>query len=598
MSDVIRLLPDSIANQIAAGEVIQRPASVVKELIENAIDAGADDIQVIIRDAGKTLIQVVDNGMGMSAPDARMSFERHATSKISTADDLFAIHSMGFRGEALSSIAAIAHVEMRTRREEHTVGTDLYIEGSEVKRQEPCQTPVGTYIAVKNLFYNVPARRKFLKSDTVEYRHILDECVRLALAHPELAFSLHHNDREVFRLPKSNQRQRVVGVLGKRCNEYLVPVSEETSYVGISGFAGKPDYAKKSRGDQFLFVNRRFIKSPYLYHAIRSAFEDMIAPEAHPFYVLFLTIDPERIDINVHPTKQQIKFEDERLIYNYLRVAVRHALGKYSVTPTLDFEQETAFGSSGSRKPAGQAGTSGRDTPQKQDWERLFEGMHDAHGESQADTVTLQSKVFHGTPDSPEDREPASVPYQLHKSLLVTQIKSGLLVVDQQTAHERILYERCMASLTTGKRHTQKALFPVTLELNSADSAILKEILEEINALGFDIQEFGGDTFVVHGSPAEVGEVNEEEVVRAMLTQYKEDLELSLGINERISRAVSLSTARKRGKFIPPEERQLLIDMLFACENPYTGPTGRKCFLILELDELFRRLNRDSAAGT
>ncbi|MFT6320836.1 MAG: DNA mismatch repair protein MutL, partial [Granulosicoccus sp.] len=340
MADVIQLLPDSIANQIAAGEVIQRPASVVKELMENSIDAGSTQIKLIIKDAGKTLIQVIDNGCGMSETDARMSFERHATSKIREAKDLFAIKTMGFRGEAMASIAAIAQVEMKTRKHNEDVGVRLMMEGSEIKSQEPCQCNAGTSISIKNLFYNVPARRNFLKTTTVEMRHIIDEFQRVALANPDIFFSLHHNGTEVFHLPESNLRQRIVNIFGQHSNKKLVPVLEETEALSLEGFVGKPEFAKKTRGEQFFFVNRRFIKSGYLNHALMGAYEDVLAKDTYPLYVIFIEIDPARIDINVHPTKQEIKFDDERLVYNYLKVSVRHALGQYSITPTLDFDQE------------------------------------------------------------------------------------------------------------------------------------------------------------------------------------------------------------------------------------------------------------------
>ncbi len=352
MPDIIRLLPDSIANQIAAGEVIQRPASVIKELLDNAVDAGATEINVIIKDAGKTLIHIQDNGSGMSPTDARMSLERHATSKLRKAEDLFDIRTMGFRGEALASIAAIAHVEIKTRRAEDNIGTRILVEASVVTVQEGCQCPVGTSIIVRNLFYNVPARRKFLKSDPVEMRHILDEFHHLALAFENIQFKLYHNDQEIYTLPAGSLRNRIINIFGKKINEHLVPVEEETNYVNFSGYIGKPKLGKKSRGEQFLFVNRRFIRSSYLQHAVKSAYEDILPADQFPFYVLFLDINADKIDVNVHPTKQEIKFEDERIIYNYLRVACRHALGKYSITPSLDFEQEVGINRSTGDAPS------------------------------------------------------------------------------------------------------------------------------------------------------------------------------------------------------------------------------------------------------
>ncbi|MEL6924279.1 MAG: DNA mismatch repair endonuclease MutL, partial [Bacteroidota bacterium] len=479
MADVIQLLPDAIANQIAAGEVIQRPASVVKELLENSVDAGATNIKLIVKDAGKGLIQIIDNGCGMSDTDARMCFERHATSKIKRAKDLFEIRTMGFRGEAMASIAAVAQVEMRTRRHNDDLGTRLVMEASEIKKQEPCQCSAGTSISVKNLFFNVPARRNFLKSNTVEMRHILDEFQRIAIAHPDLFFSLHHNNTEVFHLPKGNLRQRIVGVLGSKYNKKLVPVAEETDALKLSGFIGKPEFAKKTRGDQFFYVNDRFIKSGYLNHAVVSAFEDLLPKETYPLYVIFIEIDPARVDINVHPTKQEIKFDDERLVYNYLKVAVRHALGQYSITPTLDFEQEVSLNPylapSRQNITPPERREPREDTPQTitrssdfskvsnpsqrernnlDNWQKIYEGL-DELGLSANDTpgetpdvegpVTIESQW--DSPGSELDDSSKSFskqskePYQIHASYIVSQIKSGFLLIDQQAAHERILYE-------------------------------------------------------------------------------------------------------------------------------------------------------------
>jgi len=590
MSDIIRLLPDAIANQIAAGEVIQRPASVVKELIENAVDAGATDIQVIIKEAGKSLIKVVDNGNGMSETDARMSLERHATSKLRTSEDLFAIKTMGFRGEALASIAAIAQMEIRTRQEDDEVGTRIAIEASRVKTQEPAQCAPGTSIDVKNLFFNVPARRKFLKSDPVEFRHISEEFARVALAYPGIGFSLHHNDIEIYRLPAGKLRQRVVGVIGRKHNEHLVPVSEETSYVIIKGFVGKPDAAKKSRGDQYLFVNNRFIKSPYLHHAIRAAFDEMIASNVHPMYIVYLEIDPTKIDVNVHPTKQQIKFEDERLIYNYLRVSARHALGKYSVTPSLDFDQERAFRPDHGMRPHDPSEHLQRTNLQH--WDKVLEGMQNEPGQDQ--TLTLQSEVFLDNQDRPSlSSDKSSAPYQLHNTLLISQIKSGALIVDQQAAHERILYERLLKSLDNDNPGVQKVLFPLTLELGSGDASVFKDLLPLINGVGFEVEDFGQNSFVIHGTPAALDCSDEKQVLLDMLDMFKNDLDPIVGNKEKIAKALSLSSATRRGSFLPIEERQTLVDVLFACENPYTSPSGRKCFVVLELEELLKRFNKD-----
>ncbi len=590
MPDIIKLLPDSIANQIAAGEVIQRPASIVKELMENALDAGADEIQVIVKDAGKSLVQVVDNGMGMSETDARMSFERHATSKIRSADDLFAIRSMGFRGEALASVAAVAQIELKTRQAAEKMGTRITIEGSVVNTQEPCQTNPGTNLSVRNLFFNVPARRKFLKSDPVEFKHIMDEFSRIALAQHEIAFSLYHNDSEVVILPKSNTRQRIVHLLGKKYNEQLVPVSEETDYVGITGFVGKPDAVKKTRGDQFLFVNRRFIKSPYLHHAVRAAYEQMIPEDAHPLYVIHLEVDPARIDINVHPTKQEIKFEDERLIYNYLRVSIRHALGKYSVTPSLDFEQESAFTgipvseqtASAEHPHAGRV--PGNEKENVRHWQLLYEGLSPS-----VDTSTSQTGLI---PDEDDSNKAPLETLQVHGMFVVAQMKSGMLVVDQQAAHQRILYERYLSAMEHGSGGTQKMLFPETVELSPADATVFTAILPEVNKTGFDVQEFGGDTFVIHGVPELLKDQNPVELLHRMITQYTDETGDSPGIQERVARAMSLTSALKHGVNMSPQERVHLIEMLFACENPYTSPSGRRCFVILTPEELISRLSK------
>ena len=483
MADLIQLLPESVANQIAAGEVVQRPASAAKELLENAVDAGATSLKLIVRDAGKTLLQVIDNGCGMSQTDARMSFERHATSKIRDAKDLFSISTMGFRGEALASIAAVAQVEMRTRRSKDELGTRIVVEDSSVKVQEPCQCPPGTSIAVKNLFFNVPARRNFLKSEPVEMRHIMDEFQRLAMAHPDLFFSLQHNEQELYHLPPGNLRQRVVKIFGEAVNKKLVPVQQETEILRISGFVGKPDYFKKARGEQMFFVNKRYIKSPYLHQAVVSAFEDLLPSDTFPLYVLFLEIDPTRIDINVHPTKQEIKFDDEKLIFNYLKVTVKHALGSHNVTPSLDFEQEPAFQSRPAPLPSlrppggGSAGggyrQNGPDERRQQDnqrnWQSIFEGL-DAAAISpppftvriEPDSEALDPFAAATPPPRPGppgveviamDDESSSFskgqkePYQIHGQYIVSQIKSGFLLIDQQAASERILYERYLAAI-------------------------------------------------------------------------------------------------------------------------------------------------------
>ncbi len=617
MTDVIQLLPDNVANQIAAGEVVQRPSSVVKELMENAIDAGATQIKLIVRDAGKTLIQVIDNGCGMSQTDARMSFERHATSKIREAKDLFAINTMGFRGEALASIAAVAQVEMRTRRATDELGTRLVVESSFVKTQEACQTPAGTSISVKNLFFNVPARRNFLKSDPVEMRHILDEFQRVAMANPDLFFSLHHNDQEIFHLPPGNLRQRVVKIFGEIVNKKLVPVQQETDILKITGFVGKPDYFKKARGEQLFFVNKRFIKSNYLHHAVVSAYEDLLPSDTFPLYVLFLDIDPMRIDINVHPTKQEIKFDDEKLVYNYLKVTVRHALGSHNITPTLDFEQEPAFQAVPTKTPSlrpesdrpasvgnyrPQSGGDPRHDENLRHWQRLYEGMEliekNSAGQSEEGEfleTAVQFEVRSSAENSAMDDDAGSFskgqkePYQIHGQYIVSHIKSGFLLIDQQAASERILYERYLEALGSQPIATQKLLFPKNLELPAADAALLRDILDEVNRLGFEIAEFGANAFVIHGTPADLSGVSEEALLEKVLAQYKDNLELELGTQDNLARAMARNAAVRRGQPLSVPEMQDLTDRLFACAVPFSSPSGRKCFITFELEELQKR---------
>jgi len=640
MSDVIQLLPDSVANQIAAGEVVQRPASVAKELLENAVDAGATKVQLIVRDAGKTLIQVIDNGCGMSETDARMSFERHATSKIREAKDLFALNTMGFRGEALASIAAVAQVEMRTRRATDELGTRIVVEDTTVKVQEACQAPQGTSISVKNLFYTVPARRNFLKADPVETRHIMDEFQRVAMANPDVFFSLHHNDSEIYHLPAGNLRQRVVKIFGEAVNKKLVPAEQETDILHITGFVGKPDYFKKARGEQLFFVNKRFIRSNYLHHAVMSAYEDLLPPGTYPLYVLFLDIDPASVDINVHPTKQEIKFDDERLVYNFLKVAVRHALGSHNVTPTLDFEQEPAFqqrltpapvlrpereaNSVGSYRPSRPepGEDAARHASNLEHWQKLYEGLQ-LFGDKTAgelDGAPLQGELggaqisgglgnpptvtAMGNPPSPtamagriqilemDDKSEnfskgQREPYQIHGQYIVSHLKSGFLLIDQQAASERVLYERYLAALENQPIATQKALFPKTIELTPADAALLRDIIEEVNRLGFEIAEFGGNTFAIHGSPAELrGGHAEEILLEKVLTQYKGNLELQLGTRDNLARSMARNAALRRGQSLTSQEMQDLVDRLFACAVPYNSPSGRKCFIQFDLEEL------------
>lgn len=648
MADLIQLLPDAIINQIAAGEVVQRPASIVKELMENSIDAGAMDIKVIIKDAGKTLIQVIDNGSGMSSTDARMAFERHATSKIRQTEDLSYVRTMGFRGEAMASIAAVAQVEMKTRRHADELGHKLIIEGSEIKSLEPCQCVVGTNTMVKNLFYNIPVRRNFLKSNNVEMRHILDEFLRVAIANPDVFFSLHHNNLEQYHLPGGNLRQRLVGIFGNASNEKLVPVGEETDVLKISGFIGKPDYSKKSRGDQYIFVNDRFIKSSYLNHSIISAYDNLLPKDHFPFYCVFIDIDPQHIDVNVHPTKQEIKFEDEKLVYNYLKVSIRHALGQNAITPSLDFDRNGAFSfddgissPSKSSEPTKSTGESSmpkdfsteRDAHNLDNWEKIYQGLFgddkpetleasgaakdevlgggmldfnledilsglsdmaksaEAEGESDAETehsITLSS----ASNDQEQSERKGSTTnqqklFQLHNRYIACQTKSGLMLIDQQAASERIMFDRYMNLLDEQEVSVQKKLFTTTIELNQGDAEVLKSILHEINLLGLEINDLGNNAFVIHGIPADMGpQVNEEELIHTLIDQFKENQDLSIEYRENIAVSLAYSASIKSGQRLDLEEMKHLVDQLFACSIPFKSPRGKNCMISFDLDEL------------
>lgn len=599
MPDIIQLLPDSIANQIAAGEVIQRPASAVKELLENALDAGASEITLVIKEAGKQLIQVTDNGCGMSDTDARMSFERHATSKIHKAEDLFAIRTMGFRGEALASIAAISQVELKSRPHDQEIGTHIRIEASEVKSQEPSQTPPGTTFIIKNLFYNIPARRNFLKSNTVETRHIIDEFQRVALANPEVAFKMQHNSIEVFNLPPSNLRKRITAIFGRSYNERLVPVEESTPVVSIKGFIGKPDFVKKTRGEQYFFVNNRFIKSPYLNHAILGAYEDLIPSNTYPLYVLFFDLDPERIDVNVHPTKQEVKFEDEKILYAYLNSAVKRALGKYSITPTLDFEGEPGLPINPSPGQTQQHQSSGFPSmPRKeqrsgnQGWEQYLETAT----KQRPSTITIPSDWTEASTEKHEeklDTEPDIKPFQLHQQFIIAPIKDGLIVIDQQAAHERVLYTRYVKALENRKAPMQKTLFPQSINLNRSDAELLRSLLSEVNALGFDIQEFGKDDFVVHGLPADLEGQGEQDLIEGMLEQYKQhESELNIPKRDNLARSLAGQTAIKKGQSLTEREMTRLIDELFACPDFYIAPNGNLTFVKYALHDLERQFEK------
>lgn len=621
MADVINLLSDAIANQIAAGEVVQRPASVVKELLENAVDAGSTEIRLFIKDGGHTLIQVVDNGCGMTETDARMSFERHATSKIKTADDLFRIRTMGFRGEALASIAAVAQVEMKTRRKPDETGTYISIEGSKLITQEVCSTNAGTSFSVKNLFFNVPARRNFLKSPPVEMKHILDEFQRVALANPDIFFTLQHNQTEIYHLPSSNLRQRIINIFGKNNNDKIIPIDEETDLVKIFGFVGKPEFSKKTRGEQMFFVNNRFVKSGYLHHAVMLAYEDLLPKEHFPFYTIYLDIDASKIDVNVHPTKQEIKFEDEKLIYQLIRVAVRHALGQFTITPMLDFDpssnidnrlktdsshfaqhitNERYLEEKSSYKPS--SSTYKTSNENLKNWQSLYEELtpnqdffsidnQSQFGYDNPKSITIQSNI--------EENDESTIvlkngfnkhhkePYQIQNSYIVSHIKSGFLLIDQQFAHERILYERFLNSIGTQNIGTQKQLFPKAVSLNAADAEVLRYIMIEIEALGIEIQEVEDNRFVIHGLPSDQKEgVDEQALIESLVEQFKYNLDLNISLKDCIAKSMAKSASIKRGQSLSIKEMNALIDQLFACEIPYKSPNGHHCFITYDLEDL------------
>lgn len=620
MADIIKLLPDNIANQIAAGEVIQRPASVVKELMENSVDAGAKNIQLIIKDAGKTLVQIIDDGCGMSETDARMCFERHATSKIRSIDDLFSLYTFGFRGEAMASIAAVAHVELKTKRHEKEVGTILITEGSKVILQEPTATNAGTSISVKNLFYNVPARRNFLKSNQIELKHILDEFTHVALANPSIFFSLHHNGIEVYHLKATNLRQRIVNLFGKNYNEKLVPIEEITDYVSVRGFIGKPELTKKTRGEQFFFVNNRFIKNNFLNYAITKAYDGLIADKSYPFYCLFIDIEPGAIDINVHPTKQEIKFEDEKAIYLLLNAASKHGLSQYSVMPTIDFEHEATFNQLVDERVYNEQPfkvvpsklntdyTRGsytspfdKDIPatiHKQnaasfdDWKKLYEIDED----TQEKTITIRSKMDLLALENENEisnhpfKNERFEPIQLHERYILTQIKSGFILIDQHKAHQRILFEKYLKMFEQQVNASQQTLFPKSVELNNSDTEIFKEILPELKSVGFDIEFFGGTTFVIHGIPSDLLEENETILIEKLLEDFKNNSNFeTFDVRKKIAKTLAYQTAVKSGKALDKNSMQQIIDELFACEQPTINPVGMLTFTQYSFDEIERK---------
>jgi DNA mismatch repair protein MutL len=592
MPDKIQLLPDSIANQIAAGEVVQRPASAVKELVENSIDAGARNIKLIIKDAGKSLLQIIDDGSGMTATDARMSLERHATSKIRKAEDLFTLRTMGFRGEALASIAAVAQVELKTRTVEEELGTLIVVEGSDVKKQEPVACEKGTSISVKNLFYNIPARRNFLKSNPVELRHIIEEFQRLALANPEISFCLLQSDEVVYDLASGKLSQRIVNLFGKGYQQQLAPCQEETDLVKVTGYVGKPVFARKTRGEQFLFVNRRFIKSNYLHHAIMNAFEGLLSENSFPFYVLFIEIDPRHVDVNVHPTKTEIKFDDERAVYAVVRSAVRQAIGAHNLSPAIDFDSDVNIISK-LNNASGQSNevyfderfSTALHRSNHDNWEKMFEGIGTSklirQEEAPVQTLHFESAVNKQT--TPEE----AVLFQVHNSFIVKQVRSGMMFIDQQAAHERILFEKFSDQLKHKSAQSQQSLFPQAVTFPAADFALVLEMQKEIEALGFRFELFGKNTLLVNGTPATLPAGREKEIFEGLIDQFKRNQsELAIPIEENLTRALAKKAATKRGQKLQKQEMQSLLDGLFACSNSNYSPDGTATYFIFELNKI------------
>ena len=600
MSDVIHLLPDGIANQIAAGEVVQRPASVVKEMLENSVDAGATNIKLIVKDAGKALIQVVDNGCGMSMTDARMSFERHATSKIRSSEDLFKIRTLGFRGEAMASIAAVAQVEMKTRQADDELGTQLIIEASEIKSQEPIAQNQGTSISVKNLFYNVPARRNFLKSNPVELRHINDEFQRVALANPDIAFSFVQNDLETYKLDGGKLSKRIVQLFGKNYQQQLVPCSEETDHVKISGYIGKPENAKKTRGEQFFFINNRFIKNSYLNHAITRAYQGLLKEDYFPFYVLFIEIDPIHVDINVHPTKTEVKFDDDRMLYGVINSAVRQALASFNVTPSLDFSTDVSFDhlniqrenpSFTSKKDRDYGSFKSLESNQER-LDKLNELYASASQEEiatieEAEKERVVQTTFTSSINTPAETDEKKPTYHLHGRYLLRQVKSGMVVLDKVSALERILFEQYQKSMQSGTGASQSCMFPQQVSLNASDFALTMDLKEEINQLGFEFEQMGEHMIVIQGIPSELAPCNEKEVFEGLIEQYKFNAEkLDLPKNESLARALAKRTATNRCNKLKEEEMDHLMDRLFACEQPNYTPDGNPTYVLVSLEQI------------
>jgi len=621
MSSIIQLLPDHVANQIAAGEVVQRPASVVKELLENAVDANATDIKLIIKDAGKSLIQVIDNGKGMSVTDSRLCFERHATSKIRQAEDLFSLHTKGFRGEALASIAAIAHVEMKTKQDQEELGIHIIIEGSKFVSQEPAVLPKGTSFAIKNLFFNIPARRNFLKSETVEQRHIVDEFQRVAMAHPNIHFTMYHNGSEMFNLPISNFRQRIVNIFAGKTNEKLVPVKEETEIVNLQGFIGKPEFAKKNRGEQFFFVNNRFIKSGYLHHAVMAAYEGLLKDGAQPSYFLYLDVPPHTIDINIHPTKTEIKFDDEHALYAILRSAIKHSLGQFNVAPVLDFDRDpnldtpyqyqnkeaeyptiqvdSNFNPFADEKPSKSfaatsnfSSSSYRKPEAQPSWESLYVGLKQAGQEITEMTFENDGAVSSSLFEENEIEQEVKRTYQIHKKYIVSPIKSGMVIINQKRAHERILYEEFLTNMTVHQASSQQMLFPLQLYFSAAEIDLIKELQLSLENTGFLFEAINEDNIVISGLPVNVTESEISIVLEELLSDLQDGIpDSSFCQNDTIAKSMASSLAVKTGTYLTEKEQENLVHNLFACKEPNVSPFQKPTFITMSVEDLDKKFS-------
>lgn len=610
MSGIIQLLPDNVANQIAAGEVVQRPASVVKELLENAVDAHASDIKLIVKDAGKSLIQIIDNGIGMNVTDARLCFERHATSKIRHAEDLFDLHTKGFRGEALASIAAIAHVELKTKQDQEELGSHIIIEGGKFVSQEPAVLPKGTSFLVKNLFFNIPARRNFLKSDVIELRHIIDEFQRVAIAHPDIYFTMYHNGNEVFNLPNTNYRQRIVNLFQGKMNEKLVPITENTELVELFGFIGKPEYAKKNRGEQFFFVNNRYIKSGYLHHAVMNAYEGLLKEGTQPAYFIYLNVPPNTIDINIHPTKTEIKFDDEHALYAILRATVKHSLGQFNVAPVLDFERDPNldtpynFLNKEAQTPTIEVDatfnpfleeSSAKKQPnfsyKKQEtasWESLYVGL-------QTDSQQVFSGGFETDEVAPslfdeDSQKTEKSTYQIHKKYIVSPIKSGLVIIDQQRAHQRILYERFLKNITLQQAASQQLLFPMRLHFSVTEVALLTELQHSLENTGFVFDEISANGVAISGIPVNSNEREVTIVLDQLITDLQQEIpESSFSQTDTVAKSMAKSMAVKTGTYLSPKEQENLVNDLFACKEPNSSPFNKPTFITQTVDDLDKK---------